>query len=765
MRWTAPSAVSCVLIALVLFGCGKAQTRAEDHRARADRYIEEGKLAEATLELRNLTRLDAQNPDVFRKLAEVLLRQNQPSEAFREYLNVVSLAPEDLDARLHVTTFYLLGGHPEDALPHAQKAVELAPDRFQAHALLAKANAGLKKFQEAAQAAAKAIELAPENEALRLQLSGIELSRGNPARAEAALREAVKAIPSSVALQANLAKLLASQKRFPEADALMAQVLKSRPDDPGARRVVAWYRLARRDLLGAEVLLLASLAQAGEDGAKRRAALEDLASFYQGTGNLTKATQTLENLRADVPEDVGVLARLAGMHLLAEELEKAKPLVKRILAGDGEHLEGRLLQARIDLAEGRTPESRAALQKLVLQAPNSVNAHLFLGKAYATEREWEKAKAEYERVLEQVPGHFFASLDLAKVYVFSGRPREALQPLEAVLRGRPDHPVARQLRADALLSASRFAEAQIDYDWLLKRSPGDASFALGLAQALEGQGKTAAALQQYEVARRGAPEAVEPALRYVGLLGKLGKTGEAEAAGNAFLRENGDRPLVLNALARLAVSKEKLEAAEGYLRRSLAVDPDSPATREIEAQILLHRGDEAGARRVVEGTLRAEPERISSLLLLASLAEKQGRADEARGLYERVLKLSPRDAVAANNLAMLYREDPLKLAEALSLAQLAVEERPRDPAALDTLGWVQLRMGAVQTALQSLEEARRLWPKNPEIAYHLAVASRSAGKTERARSLLKEALAAPQQGPWAPDAAAALRELEQSAKK
>jgi Flp pilus assembly protein TadD len=244
------------------------------------------------------------------------------------------------------------------------------------------------------------------------------------------------------------------------------------------------------------------------------------------------------------------------------------------------------------------------------------------------------------------------------------------------------------------------------------------------------------------------------------LLARLGRLGDAERVGTEYLKAAGEVPPILNALASQAMGRKDFATAGAYVKRSLAADPKAAATREAEALLFLAQRDQTGARLALNEALKHSPDRVSSLALLAELLAKQGKREEARGVYERILQLDRENVLAANNLAVIYLEDSAELTEALRLAELAVEKGRRGPRTLDTLGWVQVKMGTYETAAKTLEEARKGLLKDPEVAFHLGVAYQKLRKNDQARKLLKEALDAPQKGDWAIDAGQALQELD-----
>ena len=355
---------------------GGAAERAEEHRQRAATYEADGKLTEASIELRNAVQLEPRNADVHRALGRVYLRLNDPSGAFREFQEVVSLAPGDGEARLQVATFLLLGRRFQDSLEHAQKATELLPERFEGYALLGRAKLGLEDREGAVAAAQRALELAPDNELLWVELARLHATGGQLEKAATVLRDGLRAIPPSATLRVVLANLLAQQKNFEEADRLMGEVENLSAGNPGAIKAVALYRLKRGDAPAAEALLRSALANAGEDPQARLAALGELANFYSLIGDLPQAREALQEVQMLAPDHSQTLARLANLYLLEGDDDAAAPLVEKLLALAPDDRNARLLQARLDIAQGQLAHGTVTLEGIVREAPDSVNAHL-----------------------------------------------------------------------------------------------------------------------------------------------------------------------------------------------------------------------------------------------------------------------------------------------------------------------------------------------------------------------------------------------------
>ena len=101
---------------------------------------------------------------------------------------------------------------------------------------------------------------------------------------------------------------------------------------------------------------------------------------------------------------------------------------------------------------------------------------------------------------------------------------------------------------------------------------------------------------------------------------------------------------------------------------------------------------------------------------------------------------------------MLLRQNDER---ALMMAERAVSLAPTSPDALDTLGWLRARSGALEGGVKMLRDARQRAPESREIRFHLAWALHRSGQRDAGRSELAAALGG--RGPF--DSEAEARQL------
>ncbi len=114
--------------------------------------------------------------------------------------------------------------------------------------------------------------------------------------------------------------------------------------------------------------------------------------------------------------------------------------------------------------------------------------------------------------------------------------------------------------------------------------------------------------------------------------------------------------------------------------------------------------------------------------------------EKAQAHYEAILRLAPRFAPAANNLAWILAEHGGNLDVALSHAQMAREQQPNDSHIADTLGWIYYKKNANLLATNLLKESVGKLPHEPAIHFHYGMAQQKNGDRTGAKKSFQTAL-------------------------
>ena len=104
-----------------------------------------------------------------------------------------------------------------------------------------------------------------------------------------------------------------------------------------------------------------------------------------------------------------------------------------------------------------------------------------------------------------------------------------------------------------------------------------------------------------------------------------------------------------------------------------------------------------------------------------------------------ILSEDPDNALALNALGYTLADHNFRIDEALEYIKRALEIRPDDPAVIDSMGWVQFRLGNYEQAEQYLRKAYRLL-EDAEIGGHLVELFWAQGDYQGAQKMMQEVL-------------------------
>jgi tetratricopeptide (TPR) repeat protein len=391
---------------------------------------------------------------------------------------------------------------------------------------------------------------------------------------------------------------------------------------------------------------------------------------------------------------------------------------------------------------GKFPDKAAVLEatRRVTEPYREVpESHYAVGVAALLADRLDLARDEVDAALEARAGWEQAAI--LKAQVLRKAAPEDVQPF--YVKFVADYPRATEVRMQLgreLAADRKLAEARAHFREVEKADARDAQapYAVGLLS-----------LQMEDFAE--AQSAFTRALRLgyrdaAGVYLGLGQAAEGqkrydEAIGWYQRVESGDRLRAQLKIATLISRQQGIEAGREFLHR---IEPrssdDHIQVLQVEAQLLR---DAKAWKETYDMLSRAVLEYPDSFELLydrAMAAERLDRLDILEDDLRRVIRMKPDYAHAYNALGYTLAEKTDRLAEARDLIEQAYKLSPEDPFILDSLGWVQYRLGNVGEALKLLQAAYAA-RSDPEIAAHLGEVLWKVGQRDEAQKIWRTALA------------------------
>ena len=192
----------------------------------------------------------------------------------------------------------------------------------------------------------------------------------------------------------------------------------------------------------------------------------------------------------------------------------------------------------------------------------------------------------------------------------------------------------------------------------------------------------------------------------------------------------------------LLADQKKFQEAQDHLRSIRPVnDQQQVQLYLLEGDVLREAQRYDDAKQFYSSILDAHPEETSIRYARALIAEKLGELDLLESDLRTILQTEPDNAQVLNALGYTLADQTKRYDEALQYIQKAMELQPDDAAVIDSMGWVQYRLGDYEASVQYLRKANDL-TKDPEIASHLGEVLWVMGKKNDALKVWEESLKA-----------------------
>lgn len=454
------------------------------------------------------------------------------------------------------------------------------------------------------------------------------------------------------------------------------------------------------------------------------------------------------------PDDL-TAQRAAAVHLArAGRYDESMAHMEQVLKGQGDtHFDFLALSAAETDAETRAGMLQS-FNRLLQKNPE--NGQLLFGKALLLSQDDRPEEALALLEAHTASRHELAPLLLrVRLLQSLGRGEEALPLLREGLREHPDDKRLRMAHARQLIELGRLDEAKGEFTRLLQQSPEDDDLRFSLALiCLESEAWQEATVYLEDLVERDAH--VDAAHFNLGRAKEA--LGDPSAAMDHYRQVgpgNEHLPAQLR-LTELLFRDKRISEARADLAQARADEPDYAIQLYlIESEALADAGQTDQAWKLIEAALAENPDDLNLLYSRAMLAEKRNDLAQLERDLRLIIERDPQNVTALNALGYTLADRTQRFDEALQLIEQAHTLNPNDPAILDSLGWVNFRLGRLDQAEQLLRKAYAEFPDH-EVAAHLGEVLWSRGNKKEARKLWAEAL---QQTPDSPILRSTLQRL------
>ncbi len=311
----------------------------------------------------------------------------------------------------------------------------------------------------------------------------------------------------------------------------------------------------------------------------------------------------------------------------------------------------------------------------------------------------------------------------------AGRFDEAQAVLDTFAEQGVEHPVVDSLREP-------IANGQKPGLFAGSVQSGAAEMLHGLGTALARDGSIQLGVGFLQLANYLDPDEAIISISLGELLASAGRYDEADTI---FETVPNDSPLRVNALVRLAENidlRGDRDAAISRLQNIAVSNPDNQEVQGILGDTLRYaeRWEEAAEAysAVIDRLDPARPNDWRFYYVRGISYERAKQWDRAEADFLKALELRPNHPDVLNYLGYTWVDQGKNLEQALEMIEQAVELSPRNGYIVDSLGWAFYKLGRIDEAVEVLEDAVNLLPADPEINDHLGDVYWVAGREREA---------------------------------
>lgn len=759
-----------LLLLIVGFGlaaCDNAEDRAQEHYERSIELVEEGDVARALVELRNVFQLVPDHRDARMLFAEIEEGSGKTASAYKQVRLVVETYPQDQEALFAATRLAAELGDWPGAERYAQATRELVGDDIDDPVLdsielvLKYQDARERRDLETARALAQEgmalLDANPKLFTLRLMVIDNVLLREDWPVARDVLATGIEQKPDARQLYMMQLAVLEKLGELDELETLLRAMVAQFPDDSEATSLLLRWYLGQNRIDDAEGYLREQVADDPDNSDPKLVLIRFLSQVRDRDAALAEVEQILADTAEDDPNRVLYRAARAGLDFDAGRRDAAMAELQDLLEGNASAEVARRIKialAKMYLTTDNPVGSQALIEEVLAEDPTEIEALKMRAVWLTQDDKPDEALVQLRLALDQAPNDPATLTLMAQAHDRAGNKELSGEMLSLAVEASGNAPEESMRYATYLIQDERFLAAEDILIDSLRLHAGSVPMLTMLGQTYVQlkdwgrlQGVIDALLRQDETKQANELTARMLAAqdRQDELLGFLDEL----AAG-----ENGNNQVIASAI-RLQLAQGDTEGALAAIDKYLAERPDDLGLRFIKARALAGTGELDAAKQEMQDLLEQAPKHAPFWLTLynitrdsdtpeaaeqvlddalvqvpadanllwikASLLEKRGDIPGAIEIYENLYERNSSSVVVANNLASLISatsDDPATVDRAFSIARRL---RGTDvPAFQDTYGWLLARRGNHELALEYLIPAADGLPEDPTVQYHLA---------------------------------------------
>jgi tetratricopeptide (TPR) repeat protein len=448
--------------------------------------------------------------------------------------------------------------------------------------------------------------------------------------------------------------------------------------------------------------------------------------------NMPDAALTAANLWVEIsPKSLKAHQIAAVLYIRKSDLNHAIEHLQQVIEiANSEGDTGYLQAAAIAEKSGAPDQALFLMQQLVEEGNQDPKAFYALALTANQAKQQELALQYINHSLSLDQDSNQSLVLKTQILINMEQREEGLKFIQQAYRDAPENTQLGKAYARLLLEMNQPEKALEVYRSLYDQDPDDSdiAFSIGIINLQLERYENAKEFLQILVDKR---QKRNQASYYLGMIAEEEK--EPERALDWYSRVEGKNLIDAQIrIAKILADQGNLNQARETLQR-LRITQSAHEVKFyiIEGELLRQAGDFETANQVYTKALETFEDNTDLLYARGLNAADLKRIDIMENDLRKILTTQPKHADALNALGYTLADQTDRLDEAKGYIEQALELKPESPAILDSMGWVEYRMGNLESALEFLNKAAEISP-DAEIASHLGEVLWHMGRQQQA---------------------------------
>jgi len=463
----------------------------------------------------------------------------------------------------------------------------------------------------------------------------------------------------------------------------------------------------------------------------------NLARLYSDSGDMTRAIQVL----SAVPEDDRTAKMDYALGMSYDQLKENKKAIDaygKAFDMEPDNLDAERGLAQALLNDGQLGPALKHFEAISAADPQDAQTYTRISEIERKQGHYEQALATLKKAKALASDSLEIGYNEALIEDSLGHYDEAAAALQLLVKqtNHPDGQYAdaeknnRSIFLDLLANVYREqnkTDQAVQTYQLMVAMGGDYA-----ERGYQGQVDAYRDAKQYDKATQVAQQAAQAMpkdksvqLMLAGQLADTNKSEEGIKLAKAQLHgDAGDREVHL-ALAQMYTRLRRWKDA------SEEIDAADAISAQKDAQV-----SKPGASPVAV----SQDDKIYIYFLRGALDERQKHYDSAEEQFRKILAIDSSNSMTLNYLGYMLADRGVKLDDALTMVQKAVQQDPQNGAYLDSLGWVYFKMGQYALAEANLRKASERMGQDPAVHDHLGELYEKTGRLRLAAAQWEQSL-------------------------